>query len=401
MAKKSMKSVKQPVVKAKPPEKPNMSRLIGLVNKKSAGNAAFNLREENPSDIKYWISTGSLWLDAIIAKGIGCAGYPGGRITELAGLSSTGKSYLLAQAIADAQKKGMLAVLFDSENAVDSGFLELAGVNIGELLYIQAQNCEFVLDTIETLLGDYKGRILFGWDSLANTPAKADQEGDFNPNSSIAVKARVISRGLSKLTLPIANHEATFIVCNQLKENISGDRYNDPLITPGGKSFDYMASLRLFLIRKFGDKHNIHDARGYNIGSDLKVRLKKSRFGTERRECSFKLLWGGDDVRVQDEESWVEAIKPSEYFDGNHGSWRWLYMKNGSRDEKDVVKWQGMDEFLALLKDNKAFKKRILYIIQNELVEKFAKKLIHASNFIDNITAEEEAAKKKKINGDK
>ncbi len=166
------------------------------------------LREANPTEVVEWIPTGSRWLDSIICRGKP-AGIPVGKIVEIAGLESTGKSYMAAQIAANAQRMGMDVVYFDSESAIDPSFLEKAGCDLDTLLYVQAMSVEMVLETIESLMGSNDNKMLFVWDSLAFTPSTSDIEGDFNPQSSMAVKPRILSKGFSKLNIQIANKGCT------------------------------------------------------------------------------------------------------------------------------------------------------------------------------------------------
>ena len=159
----------------------SLEDLMSLVNKKAGRNVAHDLTGDNPTQVKEWIPTGSRWLDSIICKGQ-VAGIPVGKVTELAGLESTGKSYMAAQVAANAQKTGKMVVYFDSESAIDPSFLERAGCDLGRLMYVQASSVEFVLETVEELLGATDEQLLFIWDSLALTPSVSDVEGDFNPN---------------------------------------------------------------------------------------------------------------------------------------------------------------------------------------------------------------------------
>ena len=106
-----------------------MQDLMSLVNKKAGRNVAHDLTGDNPTSVKDWIPTGSRWLDSIICKGHR-AGIPVGKVTEIAGLESTGKSYMAAQIAANAQKQGKLVVYFDSESAIDPTFLEQAGCDL-------------------------------------------------------------------------------------------------------------------------------------------------------------------------------------------------------------------------------------------------------------------------------
>ncbi len=196
------------------PGKVSMQDLMSLVNKKAGVTVAHDLTGENPTEVKEWIPTGSRWLDSIISKGK-VTGIPVGKVTEIAGLESTGKSYMAVQVAANAQKMGMMVVYFDSESAIDPSFIERAGCDLERLMYVQASSVEFVLETIEELLGATDEQMLFIWDSLAFTPSVSDVEGDFNPQSSMAVKARILAKGMSKLVIPIADKRATFLVLNQ------------------------------------------------------------------------------------------------------------------------------------------------------------------------------------------
>ena len=163
-----------------------------LINKRAGMAVAYDLNEDNPTIVKEWIPTGSRVLDSIICRGQ-LAGLPAGKIVEIAGLQATGKSYMAAQAAANAQKMGFDVIYFDSESAIDPEFLKNAGCNLDTLLYVQASSVEFVLETIEDLLANNENKMLFIWDSLALTPSNSDIEGDFNPLSSMAVKPRILS----------------------------------------------------------------------------------------------------------------------------------------------------------------------------------------------------------------
>ena len=347
-----------------------------LINRKAGFDVAHNLGEENPTKVKDWIPTGSRWLDSIICRGE-YAGIPVGKVSEIAGLESTGKSFLAAQVAANAQNMGIDVVYFDSESAIDPGFLEKAGCDLARLLYIQANSVEFVLETIEDLLGSNDSRMLFIWDSLALTPSVADQEGDFNPLSSMAVKPRILSKGMAKLVQPIANSEATLLVLNQLKTNITSnvaEAMTTPYFTPGGKAMHYAYSLRVWLTGRKAKASFVMDDRGYRIGSEVKVKLEKSRFGTQGRQCSFKILWG-DEVGVQDEESWLEAIKSSEHITSG-GAWYTLAYSDGTTEKFQASKWVEKLE-------NEKFRARILELIDEEVILKFDKRMAPAADFYE------------------
>ena len=208
--------------------KRDIEQMRKATNKKAGRNVAFSLMEENPNIIEDWISTGSTVLDSIVATGIGEGGLPVGKIVELAGLSSTGKSYLAAIMMADAQRKGMVAVLYDSESAVDPKFLLRAGVDLENLIYIQAESMEFVMQDMEDKMSQFGEGFFFCWDSVANTKVKAEEEIGYNPNKLVGVAARVLSLGMRKLTIPLGVNKCVLLACNQLKTNI-GNAY-EPLV---------------------------------------------------------------------------------------------------------------------------------------------------------------------------
>jgi recombination protein RecA len=345
--------------------KMSIADMRAIINKKAGMEVAHNLSGDNPTAVKAWIPTGSRWLDSIICKG-SRAGIPVGKVTEIAGLEASGKSFLAAQVAANAQKMGIDVIYFDSESAIDPAFLERAGCDVDTLLYVQATSVEFVLETIEDLLSNNENRMLFIWDSLALTPSISDVEGDFNPQSSMAVKARILAKGMSKLTVPIANSQSTFLVLNQLKSNITrspSEALVTPYMTPGGKAMIYAYSLRIWLTGRKAKASYITDEKGFRIGSEVKVKLEKSRFGTQGRQCNFKILWGTDLVGVQDKESWFEAIKGSDHIK-QAGAWFTLVHADGTEERFQASKW------ITKLQNEK-FLARVEEIMEIEVVQKF------------------------------
>jgi recombination protein RecA len=354
--------------------------LMKLVNKKAGRPVAHDLTGENPTEVKEWIPTGSRWLDSIICKGQR-AGIPVGKVTEIAGLEATGKSYMAAQIAANAQKTGKLIVYFDSESAIDPSFLEQAGCDLENLMYIQASSVEFVLETIEELLGATDEQMVFIWDSLALTPSVSDVEGDFNPQSTMAMKARILAKGMSKLVIPIADKQATLLVLNQLKTNIPQGpmarqiAMTTPFITPGGKAMHYSYSLRIWLTGRKAKSAYIEDEKGFRIGSEVKVKLEKSRFGTQGRSCAFRILWGNE-VGIRDEESWFDAIKGSPSLT-SAGAWYTLATPDGYTKKFQPSKWTD------LVHSDEEFKQKVISIMDEEIIQKFDKRQGDAKNFYE------------------
>ena len=358
------------------PGKMSAADLRAMINKSAGMEVAHSLVGENPTEVKEWIPTGSRWLNSIICRGK-IAGIPVGKISEIAGLEATGKSFLAAQVAANAQKMGMHVVYFDSESAIDPSFLEKAGCDLQDLVYVQAFSVEFVLKMIEQIMASGQERTLFIWDSMAFTPAKGDLDGDFNPQSSMALKARILGKAMSKLLISVANTKSTLLVLNQLKTNITRlphEMLTTPYVTPGGKSLNYAYSLRIWLTGRKAKASFVVNDKGYRIGSEVKAKIEKSRFGTAGRNCNFRILWG-DDVAIRDEESWFAAIKNSEHV-SQAGAWYSLKMKDGSVKKFQASKW--LDAL-----ENPEFKERVIEIFDEEIIMKFASQEGDAKSFYE------------------
>ena len=344
-----------------------LAKLKKSMNKAMGIDASYDLLEDNPTIVKEWIPTGSRWLDSITCKGK-MGGIPVGKVTEIAGLSSVGKSYMAIQIAARAIKQGKIVVYYDSESALDRKFVKDAGIDLkqGMFLYTQAVSVEKVLKGIEETMNDpdYEGvQFVFIWDSIAMTPTESDIEGDFNPQSSMAVKPRVFSKGFPKITTPIANGQHTLILINQLKTNITSNIAEarlTPYTAPGGKAIEFACSLRIWLTGRKSKASFVMEG-DRRVGSEVKAKIVKSRFGTQDRMAVFQIRWG-DRVGIMDEESWFEVVKQSENYKVAGG---WCLISYKGKELKFRSK-----EWMELMKKD-GFKKMVLDIMDNELIKKF------------------------------
>jgi len=353
----------------------NGQNIRDILNKRAGREVAFSLKNENPTEVTAWIPTGSRWLDSIICKGK-YAGIPVGKIVEIAGLEASGKSYLAALIAANAQKMGMKVIIFDSESSVDPEFVSKLGIDLDSdtFTYVQAESVEFVFETIETLLSAEQN-VLYIWDSFANTPCKADMEdANFDPSSSMARKARIASLGMQKLTLQVANANSTLLVLNQLRTNI-GDPMQmklDPWFTPGGKALPYAYSLRIWLTGRKAKDSYLVDENGYRVGSEVKAKIKKSRFGSEGRECFFKIRWGSDPVGISNEEIF-DAIKP---FLKQTGAWYEIEL-NEYKKKFQFASWND------LYTNDVEFQNAACKIMDTQVIDGFLNKTMNADIFYD------------------
>ena len=196
----------------------------------------------------------------------------------------------------------------------------------------------------------------------------------------MAMKPRILSKGMSKITQPIALKQATFLVLNQLKTNITrmpSEAMVTPWITPGGKAMHYAYSLRIWLTGRKAKASYVVDKNGFRVGSEVKVKLEKSRFGTQGRACNFKILWGDDEIGIQDRESWFDAIQMSSSLKQS-GAWFTLVFNDKTEKKFQRKNW------LENLEDP-TFEARVLEIMDEDVIKKFSNREGKASNYYEEV----------------
>ena len=329
--------------------------------------------DTTPTDVKDFISTGSTMLDlAISNKPDG--GIAVGRITELNGLESSGKSLLGAHMLAETQKKGGVAVYIDTETAVSTEFLSSIGVDVESMLYLHLETVEDIFSAIEEITAkvresDKDRLVTILVDSLAAASTKIEMDAEFDKDGFATSKAIIISKAMRKITQMIGRQRIALVFTNQLRQKL-GVMFGDPWTTSGGKALPFHASTRI----RLKNTGQIKDKKNNTIGMKMRAQVIKNRLGPPMRHADFELYF---ETGIDDEGSWLKVMKDHRLV---KQAGAWYTMDNHKGVE---LKFQSKD-WGEQLKD-KDFRTYCYNLICEKVILKYEK------NFgIDDVVVEEE-----------
>lgn len=350
-------------------EKKNKALEIALagIEKRFGKGAVMKLGDAGDYEIQT-TSTGSLKLDFAISKNLGL---PYGRIVEIYGPESSGKTTLTLSVIANAQKEGKVCAFIDAEHALDPVYAAKLGVNVNELLASQPDNGEQALEIAEALTRSGAVDIIIV-DSVAALTPKAEIEGEVG-DSHMGLAARMMSQSLRKITGAVKENNVLLIFINQIRMKI-GVMFGNPETTTGGNALKFYASVRLDIRRKnvIKDGDNV-------IGSETKVKVAKNKVGAPFKEVEFDIIYGEGIALHSEILDLAVQYKIAE----KAGAW---YSYNGDK------LGQGKPNSVKNLKSNKALFEEIMKKVKDHMEELSKEK----TDFFDEtvLTDEEKEIKK-------
>ena len=285
-----------------------------------------------PTDVKEFISTGSSVLDLAISNRPN-GGVAVGRITEINGLESSGKSLIGTHILSETQKKGGLAVYIDTETSVSREWLETIGVNVQDLLYLHVETVEDIFQCIENIVtkireSDRDRLVTILVDSLAGASTKVEMEADFEKDGWATSKAIIVSKAMRKITQMVGRERIALIFTNQLRQKL-GVMFGDPWTTSGGKALPFHSSTRIRL-KNMGQ---IKDTGKNVLGMKCRAQIIKNRLGPPLRHADFNLYF---DSGIDDKGSWLQVLKDHKLVKAA-GAWYTLNYK------KEDIKFQSKD----------------------------------------------------------
>ncbi len=320
--------------------------------------------DTTPTDIKEFISTGSSTLDLAISNKPN-GGIAVGRITEINGLESSGKSLLGAHILAETQKKDGVAVYIDTETSVSQEFMEVIGLDLNKMLYLHLETVEEIFEAIEEIVttvreSDKDRCVTILVDSLAAASTKVEMEADYDKDGWATSKAIIISKAMRKITQMIGKHNIALVFTNQLRQKL-GVMFGDPWTTSGGKALPFHASTRIRL-KNMGQ---IKDTAKNVLGMKCRAQIVKNRLGPPLRHADYSMYF---DRGIDNYGGWLTVMKEHKLVK-SAGAWYTLVDQNGDEHKFLSKDWE------ALVTKDDELREYVYKLICDKVILQYKEKL--------------------------
>ncbi len=357
MAAKAKGAKKAPVVTRKVGDKSDMSDIaetLRSIKTKFGDEAIMTLDETKKVDVES-VSSGSIGLD----DALGIGGYPRGRIIEIYGPESSGKTTLALHAVAEAQKAGGICAFIDAEHAMDPEYAKNLGVKLDELLISQPDNGEQALEIVESLVRTGKIDVIV-IDSVAALTPRDEIEGEMGAHH-VGKQARLMSQALRKLTGIVAKSKTVIIFINQIRMQV-GVMFGNPETTPGGKALKFYTSVRLD-IRRIAQIKKGEEV----VGGRHRVKVVKNKVAPPFRATEFDLIYG-EGISVEGE---LLALGEKYKMIKKSGA-SYTYLPPGGDESTEVKLGRGYDAARTTVRGDKKLKTELLKNIRKALKDEAA-----------------------------
>lgn len=320
--------------------------------------------DNSPTEFTEFISTGATMLDIAISNRPH-GGIAAGRITEVTGLEGSGKSLVCGHIMAATQKMGGVAVLIDTETAVNPEFYQAIGLDMKKLLWVEANTVEDVFDRMVHLIEHIRKHpsnkdklVTIVVDSVAAASTRKEMEADFSKDGYATDKAIIISKAMRKITGMIAREKIALVFTNQLRQKMNAQPFSDPWTTSGGKAIAFHASTRI----RLSQVDKLKNADKEIVGVKVKAKVEKNRLGPPHRSAEFEIYFNRG---IDDYTSWLNVMKDHKMVK-QAGAW-YAFVDESTGEE---IKFQSKD-FPAFLEADTERKEKIYQKICDTLIMKY------------------------------
>jgi len=326
--------------------------------------------DDIPTTVTDWISTGSSVLDVAISNRK-YGGVPIGRVTEVSGLESSGKSLLVAHILANTQKKGGIAIYMEGEVSAYSSFLKAIGVDLNKMIYIHVTSIEQMFSLMDQLVSKIreKGKdrlVTIAVDSIAGIPTKSELEGTFDREGYATDKAILMSKGMRKITGMIGEQKIALIFTNQLRSKL-GISWGDNFVTPGGHALAFHSSVRIRL-KQMAKIKKTEAGKDKIIGIQSRAYVVKNRIGPPYRHADFNIFF---DSGIDDYGGWLTVLKDYNLIDKDGKTSYILRLSEGVEIDGEKEFKFNAKKWLKVIEENEKLREYVYNMICEKMIMRY------------------------------